>query len=156
MQIGGCAKSMRKYYLYLIKEDIAADYHGKERMFYKLFSEHTKTDDSLLKVETEKQIDFITLPISVWKIQKLLFNDLQKNKSFKQRDNHTYYIENGNLSSAQLSLTSKYIIIEAEGYYDAESIFFEILRKNEPSFLAIDIENARFGWLKPIKERNLI
>jgi len=147
---------MRKYYLYLIKGNIASDYMGKERMFYKLFSEHTKTDDALLKSETAKQIDYITFPISVWKLQKLLFSDLQNNKSFKQRDSHTYYIENGNLSSAQLILTKQYIIIEAEGYYDAESIFFEILRKNEPSFLAIDVENARFGWLKPIKERNLI
>jgi hypothetical protein len=156
MQIGGCSSIMRKYYLYLIKENIASDYMGKERMFYKLFSEHTKTDDSLLKLETAKQIDYITLPISVWKLQKLLYSNLQNNKSFKQLDSHTYYIENGNLSSARLKLTKQYIIIEAEGYYDAESIFFEILRKNEPSFLAIDVENARFGWLKPIKERNLI
>ncbi|MGP7817815.1 sporulation inhibitor of replication protein SirA [Niallia sp. 01092] len=146
---------MRKYELYLIEESIAVHYNGKERMFYNLFFEHTNAKDKKLKKILQKQIDFITLPIPVLKLQQLLFSELQTKRFFQQK-NDALYIENGNLSNAALSINSRCLIIEAEGYYDAESVFFEIIRKNEPSFLAIDMENARYGWLKPIKERNFV
>lgn len=100
-------------------------------------------------------MDFITLPISRWMIENQLYSALQRNKSFQYKDG-TFYIENGNLSSATLTIKDNSLFIEAKGYYDAESIFFEIIRKYEPSFLAIDVENGRFGWLKPIKERNFV
>ncbi|MEK4871627.1 MULTISPECIES: sporulation inhibitor of replication protein SirA [Bacillaceae] len=148
--------SMRRYQLYLIKEKIAIHYNGRERLFYNLFSDHTKTDDGQpLKEILQKQVDFITLPISKWMIENQLYAALQRNKSFQYKDG-VFYIENGNLSSASLMMKDDYLYIEADGYYDAESIFFEIIRKHEPSFLAIDIENDRFGWLKPIKERNFV
>ena len=147
--------SMRRYQLYLIKEKIAIHYNGRERLFYNLFSDHTKTDDGPLKEILQKQVDFITLPISKWMIENQLYTALQRNKSFQYKDG-VFYIENGNLSSASLMMKDDYLYIEADGYYDAESIFFEIIRKHEPSFLAIDIENDRFGWLKPIKERNFV
>ncbi|MBQ6447479.1 sporulation inhibitor of replication protein SirA [Cytobacillus oceanisediminis] len=147
---------MRRYQLYLIKEKIAIHYNGRERLFYNLFSDHTKTDDGQpLKEILQKQVDFITLPISKWMIENQLYAALQRNKSFQYKDG-VFYIENGNLSSASLMMKDDYLYIEADGYYDAESIFFEIIRKHEPSFLAIDIENDRFGWLKPIKERNFV
>lgn len=147
---------MRRYQLYLIKEKIAIHYNGRERLFYNLFSDHTKTDDGQpLKEILQKQVDFITLPISKWMIENQLYAALQRNKSFQYKDG-VFYIENGNLSSASLMIKDDYLYIEADGYYDAESIFFEIIRKHEPSFLAIDIENDRFGWLKPIKERNFV
>lgn len=124
-------------------------------MFYNLFSDHTKTNDGPLKEILQKQVDFITLPISRWMIENQLYSALQRNKSFQYKDG-TFYIENGNLSSATLTIKDNSLFIEAKGYYDAESIFFEIIRKYEPSFLAIDVENGRFGWLKPIKERNFV
>jgi beta-galactosidase beta subunit len=146
---------MRKYELYLLKENIALHYNGRERMFYNLFSEHTNTEDKQLKELLQKQIDYITLPIPVWKLQKQIDNELQKKKSF-QKSKDLFFIENGNLSSAKLKTTNECLIIVAEGYYDAESIFFEIIRKNEPSFFAMDLENGRYGWLKPLKERNFV
>ncbi|WP_400247742.1 sporulation inhibitor of replication protein SirA [Niallia sp. JL1B1071] len=146
---------MRRYQLYLIKEKVAIHYNGRERLFYNLFSDHTKTDDEQLKRILQKQVDFITLPISKWMIENQMYSALQQNKSFQYIDG-VFYIENGNLSNASLTVKEDYLSIEADGYYDAESIFFEIIRKHEPSFLAIDVENGRFGWLKPIKERNFV
>ncbi|MCM3364869.1 sporulation inhibitor of replication protein SirA [Niallia sp. MER TA 168] len=146
---------MRRYQLYLIKEKVAIHYNGRERLFYNLFSDHTKTDDEQLKRILQKQVDFITLPISKWMMENQLYADLQQNKSFQLKDG-VFYIDNGNLSKASLTVEENYLSIEADGYYDAESIFFEIIRKHEPSFLAIDVENGRFGWLKPIKERNFV
>ncbi|HWJ76543.1 MAG TPA: sporulation inhibitor of replication protein SirA [Niallia sp.] len=146
---------MRKYYLYLIKEEVAIHYSGRERMFYHLFSEYKKTKDHSQKQILKKQIEYITLPISKWSIENQLFNELNKQKNFHlQKD--SFLIENGNLSQALLKIENEHLYIEANGYYDAESIFFEVIRKHEPSFIAIDVENERFGWLKPIKERNLI
>ncbi|MFT8322791.1 MAG: sporulation inhibitor of replication protein SirA [Bacillus sp. (in: firmicutes)] len=146
---------MRKYKLYLIEDTIALHYNGKERMFYNLFFEHTNAKDKEIKEILQKQIDYITLPIPVWKLQQLLYSELQTKKYF-QHKNNKFYIENGNLSKAELSMNKNSLSIKAEGYYDAESIFFEIIRKNEPSFLAVDMENVRYGWLKPIKERNFV
>jgi len=146
---------MRRYQLYLIKEKVAIHYNGRERLFYNLFSDHTKTDDEQLKRILQKQVDFITLPISKWMIENQLYAALQQNKSFQLKDG-VFYIDNENLSKASLTVEENYLSIEADGYYDAESIFFEIIRKHEPSFLAIDVENGRFGWLKPIKERNFV
>lgn len=146
---------MRRYQLYLIKEKIAIHYNGRERLFYNLFSDHTKTDDEQLKRILQKQVDFITLPISKWMIENHLYSALQRNKTFQYKDG-IFFIENENLSNASLTVKEDYLYIEADGYYDAESIFFEIIRKHEPSFLAIDVENGRFGWLKPIKERNFV
>lgn len=146
---------LRRYHLYLIKEELAVHYSGRERMFFQLFSEHKKTTDIMEKTIFQKQIEYITLPISKWSMETQLYNALNKYKTFLY-ENDIFRIENGNLSRALLKIEHNHLIIEAEGYYDAESIFFEAIRKHEPSFLAIDVENERFGWLKPIKERNFI
>ena len=48
------------------------------------------------------------------------------------------------------------LIVKAEGNYEAETAFFECIRKCGASFLAIDFEHEQFGWLKPIKERKFV
>lgn len=146
---------MRNYRLYLIKDEIANHYSGRERLFFNLFSEYMRTNDQQLKRILQKQIQFITLPVPKWKLERKLMNELQTNNEFSY--NHEWFtIQNDNLSRAVLKMEENYIQVEAKGYYDAESIFFEVIRKNIPSFLAIDIENGLYGWLKPIKERNFV
>jgi len=146
---------MRKYQLYLIEESVALHYNGKEKLIYNLFLEHTTTKDAALKAILQKQIDYITRPIPVWKIQQVLLIESQKKNWFEQKDDG-YYIKNDHASNAALSILNDCLQIEAEGYYDAELIFFELLHKYEPNFLAIDRENGRYGWLKPIKQRNFV
>jgi hypothetical protein len=77
-------------------------------------------------------------------------------KGFKF-EHGTYTIElSGKLSTAKLQVQENRVLVEAVGNYEAETVFFEVLRKCESSFLAVDLEHQRFGWLKPIKERKFV
>ncbi len=146
---------VRKYQLYLIKDEFAAHYFGRERMFYELFKEHENADGEL-KFITSKQISYITKTLEVLKLHQLLQKQLGKNKGFRA-EHGTYSIElSGKLSVASLKVYQDLITIEASGSYEAETVFFEVLRKCESSFLALDIDHQRFGWLRPIKERKYV
>ena len=145
---------MRMYQLYLIEEEFASRYFGKERMLYQLFKEYDEAIGEL-KYILKKQIDFITKPINTMMVQHYLYQYLQKNKSFHVTKDK-YYLDMGKISRAQLEIDEHYLIVKASGQYDAETAFFEILRKMESSFLAIDLKNQHCGWLKPIKERKFI
>lgn len=146
---------VRTYQLYLIEDEFAAHYFGRERMFFQLFQEHEKANGEL-KFITKKQINYITKTVEVLKIHQLIQKQLGKIKGFIA-EHGTYSIElSGKLSTAKLEVFQEYITVVASGSYEAETAFFEVLRKCETSFLAIDFEHQRFGWLKPIKERKFV
>jgi hypothetical protein len=146
---------VRKYQLYLIEDEFATHYFGRERLFFQLFQEHRKANGEL-KFITQKQISYITKKVEVLKIHQLIQKQLGKIKGFKA-EHGAYSIElSGKLSTAKLEVFQDLITIEAQGSYEAETAFFEVLRKCETSFLALDLEHQRYGWLKPIKERKFI
>ncbi|MEH6957760.1 sporulation inhibitor of replication protein SirA [Neobacillus drentensis] len=146
---------MRKYQLNLIEDEFATHYFGRERLFFQLFKEHQKANGEL-KFITQKQISYITKKVEVLKIHQLIQKQLGKIKGFKA-ENGAYSIElSGKLSTAKLEVFQDLITIDAQGSYEAETAFFEVLRKCESSFLALDLEHQRYGWLKPIKERKFI
>lgn len=146
---------VRKYRLYLIEDEFAAHYFGRERMFYQLFQEHEKAFGEL-KFITQKQINYITKRLEVLKIHQLFQKQFGKIKGFRA-ERGTYSIEiNGKLSTAKLEVFQEFITLEAAGSFEAETAFFELLRKFEPCFLALDLEHQRVGWLKPIKERKFV
>ncbi|MEH7480492.1 sporulation inhibitor of replication protein SirA [Neobacillus drentensis] len=146
---------MRKYQLYLIEDEFATHYFGRERLFFQLFQEHRKANGEF-KFITQKQISYITKKVEVLKIHQLIQKQLGKIKGFKA-EHGAYSIElSGKLSTAKLEVFQDLITIEAQGSYEAETAFFEVLRKCESSFLALDLEHQRYGWLKPIKERKFI
>ncbi|MDR7236429.1 sporulation inhibitor of replication protein SirA [Neobacillus drentensis] len=146
---------MRKYQLYLIEDEFATHYFGRERLFFQLFHEHQKANGEL-KFITQKQISYITKKVEVLKIHQLIQKQLGKIKGFKA-EHGAYSIElSGKLSTAKLEVFQDLITIDAQGSYEAETAFFEVLRKCESSFLALDLEHQRYGWLKPIKERKFI
>lgn len=146
---------MRKYQLYLIEDEFASHYFGRERMFFKLFhdNQHSSGD---LKIIMEKQIDYITKTIPALRIHQLVHQQLGKMKSFKVEEGICSIEMSGKLSTAKMKIRDGCVRVEAQGNYEAETIFFEVLRKCEPSFLALDLEHERFGWLKPIKERKFV
>ncbi|MEY2196567.1 sporulation inhibitor of replication protein SirA [Neobacillus sp. BF23-41] len=146
---------MRKYQLYLIEDEFATHYFGRERLFFQLFQEHRKANGEF-KFITQKQISYITKKVEVLKIHQLIQKQLGRIKGFKA-EHGAYSIElSGKLSTAKLEVFQDLITIEAQGSYEAETAFFEVLRKCESSFLALDLEHQRYGWLKPIKERKFI
>lgn len=145
---------MRDYQIYLIEDEFATHYFGRERMFYELFEEYENTAGKLNKI-IAKQIQYITKPIPGLRLHQNIHLEMQQKMNFKM-DKSGNYIIDGKKSSAALTIHDRYLSIEARGNYDAETMFFEVLRKYEGSFLAIDMEHGRYGWLKPIKERKFV
>ncbi|MCM3568128.1 sporulation inhibitor of replication protein SirA [Neobacillus mesonae] len=146
---------MRNYQLYLIEDEFAAHYFGRERLFFQLFQEHQNADGELRFI-TKRQINYITKKIEVLKIHQLIQRQLGRLRGFRA-ERGAYTIElSGKISIAKLEVFQDLITIEAHGSYEAETAFFEVLRKCESSFLAIDLEHERGGWLKPIKERKFV
>ncbi|MBP3039846.1 sporulation inhibitor of replication protein SirA, partial [Bacillaceae bacterium Marseille-Q3522] len=89
------------------------------------------------------------------KLHQYIGHFLNKRKGFFF-DKNTYSFENGKNLFAQLSIEERRLILKTKGNFESETVFFEILRKSEPSFLAVAINEERYGWLKPIKERNFV
>lgn len=117
---------VRKYQLYLIEDEFAAHYFGRERIFYQLFHEHHAADGEL-KFITQKQITYITKKVEVLKIHSLLQKQLGKMKGFKA-DHGAYTINlSGKLSMARLEVFQDLITVEAEGSYEAETAFLRYL-----------------------------
>jgi hypothetical protein len=146
---------VRKYQLYLIEDEFAAHYFGRERLFFQLFQEHQNAIGEL-KFITKKQISYITKRVEVLKIHQLIQKQFGKIKGFRA-EHGAYSIElSGKLSTAKLEVFQELITVDAQGSYEAETAFFEVLRKCESSFLALDLDHQNYGWLKPIKERKFI
>ena len=146
---------MRSYQLYLIEDEFASHYFGRERMFYQLFWEYSQANGELSSI-ISKQVDFVTKPIPVLRIHQLLHQQLSKVKGFRL-DNGIYIFENKSTPSfSTLKVNEGYLELNSQGHVDAETVFFEILRKCETSFLAIDLDSNKYGWLKPIKERKYV
>ncbi|MBP2240235.1 hypothetical protein J2Z40_000788 [Cytobacillus eiseniae] len=145
---------MRAYQLYLIEEEFASHYFGRERMFFQLFQEFEKSSGTLNAI-ISRQIQYITKPIPGLKLHQYINQQLHRKNDFLA-EKGAYYIKMGKRSTARLEVNDQSLILEANGNYDAETVFFEVLRKSEASFLAIDLAHQRYGWLKPIKERKFV
>ncbi|WP_017753851.1 sporulation inhibitor of replication protein SirA [Calidifontibacillus oryziterrae] len=147
---------MRNYQIYLLREDVAYDYFGKERLIYNLFVEklHAKSREQLNLIE--KQINYITKPLSVIEINRFIEKNF-KEISYEHNLQFLYKVETNKVySTARLGLKNRYILLEADGTFDAETTFFEVLRKYNSCFLAMDFENNHFGWLNPIKQKRYV
>lgn len=144
---------MRTYQIYLIEDEFAQHFFGRERLFFNLFLEYIQTTGSLKSI-LQKQIEFVTKEIPKQQLERTITKQIQNKKNFRF-ENGEYYIENNN-SRAILLIHDDFLVVKAEGNYVAETVFFECIRKCGASFLAIDFDHDRFGWLKPIKERKFV
>lgn len=145
---------MRRHYsVYWLQKEVAYDYFGREEKLYQLFLDYHGTSPSLKDV-LKMQVDYITRPIPTLQVQRLISKMLGNHTSFISSKNK--FIIELQESYASLSIKSEYICIESEGNYDAETLFFEVLRKFDECFLAMDFTFKRFGWLNPIKQRKLV
>lgn len=146
---------MRRYKIFLIEEEFASHYFGRETIIYRLFLEFEKTK----KVEKEiikKQIEYVTKPLPSLRIHQLLETTLTNDHRYKRIQNsHIIKIEERNVK-ATLTVLDRYLLLESNGSFEAEAVFFEILRKYDSRFLAMEFESDRYGWLNPKKERKFI
>ncbi|MGF3102698.1 sporulation inhibitor of replication protein SirA [Rossellomorea sp. DUT-2] len=144
---------MRNYQIYWIEEMFVQHYYGRERIFYQLFSEWEASSGELHDI-ISKQVNYITRPIPYLPTQRILQHEIGKIEGAAWVDSVASIekIDTG----ATLVLNEKWMTLNAWGHDESEYIFFEILRRNMGQLLAIDIQNERFGWLKPIKQRKFI
>lgn len=146
---------MRTYQIYLIEDEFAHHFFGRERLFFNLFLEYIQTTGTLRGI-LQKQIEYVTKTIPKQQVEKVIKQQMKKKNNFLFQ-NGEYYIENSNgINRATLLINDHVLVVKAEGNYVAETVFFECIRKCGTSFLAIDFDHERFGWLKPIKERNFV
>ncbi|RID86920.1 sporulation inhibitor of replication protein SirA [Peribacillus asahii] len=144
---------MRTYRVYLIEEEVAQLYFGRERSLFNLFLEYIQTTGSLRDI-LHKQIEYVTKIIPNEQVKKVI--EQQKKQNFCYQNGGYYLEKNSGRSCASLWIHRDFLEIQSSGDYVAETAFFECIRKCGPSFLAIDFDHERFGWLKPIKERKFV
>ncbi|MDA7027902.1 sporulation inhibitor of replication protein SirA [Bacillus sp. CLL-7-23] len=144
----------RHYYTYLIEEEFASHYFGREVVMFKLFYDYHWTNLDYKKSQlAAKQIEYITEPIPISHIHKRLKMNLSR-EEYRQVDCiYKLMVPKGSVS---FIIKDRYIEILAKGPFEAETVFFEILRKVSPCFLAMDFGMERYGWLNPVKERNFV
>jgi hypothetical protein len=146
---------VRHYYIYLIEEEFASHYFGRESKIYHLFQDFHWTTVRSNHVDTlEKQINYITKPIPKLFIDQLLSSHLANRMDYQKVHNIHKVELKKNIGNATMIIKDRYIELSSNGSYEAETIFFEVLRKFDPCFLAMDLQDERYGWLNPIKERN--
>ncbi|MGO4887653.1 sporulation inhibitor of replication protein SirA [Anaerobacillus sp. MEB173] len=144
---------MRKYQIFLMEKEIAHHYFGKESKLFHLFLESQTVSGEQLAL-VKKQIDYIIRPIPTILVHQVVDETLRYSTHYSFYL-HSHYIDKKQ-SKAKLTVFDTNVVLTAEGTYEAETMFFESLRKIDPRFLAMDFENFKFGWLNPIKQAELI
>ncbi|MFC0271442.1 sporulation inhibitor of replication protein SirA [Metabacillus herbersteinensis] len=148
---------VRHYCIYLIEEEFASHYFGRESKMYHLFQDYQWTRSQTKHFNLiQKQVSYITKPIPTLFIHQLIATHLAKRTDYQQT-HEIHKIElKANRGSATLIVKDRHLELTSNGSYEAETIFFEVLRKFDPCFLAMDFLAERYGWLNPIKERNFV
>ncbi|WP_033828997.1 sporulation inhibitor of replication protein SirA [Bacillus andreraoultii] len=140
---------MRRYDLYIIEDLFANYYYGREYFFYNLFKEYENANRKMKPILL-KQVEYISSSIPVIRIHRQLMEQLKQRDDFYMK-NGMFLIENSR-GSASFAIQTNKCILQSRGSFDIDMVFMEALRKTDFNFLAIDIANERFGWVKPIKE----
>ncbi|MED0872928.1 sporulation inhibitor of replication protein SirA [Bacillus mobilis] len=141
---------MKTYELYLIQEDIAKAYFGREYLFFDLFARFSESGSLSEKKVLYKQMMYITMPLQVMKIHHKLEQALRVLGKY-DRTHHTHTLYTG-AEYGEIMVKPHYIRMNTSGNVSMETTFFEVLRKCELTFLAMDYENAKYGWLNPLKQ----
>ncbi|MBM7659261.1 hypothetical protein JOC85_000028 [Bacillus mesophilus] len=146
---------MREYMIYLIEEEFARHYFGREGMFYNLFAEYNVARGELKSI-LSKQINYITKPIPAIHFNQYIETEL-KNKTSYRFTHEGHYIEGQNGESiATLSVSERNLTLLAKGKYEAEMVCFELLKQWDSRFLAVNVQQASFGWISPVKQRKFV
>lgn len=145
---------MRTYFIYLIKAEFADYFYGRESRFFQLFAGSHSANGDLQEI-IHKQIDYITEPLPYLDLHKLFSQSVQNQQIYIK--GKVYCMGNEkNKDKAELAIEEDCLQLSAWGGFESETIFFEVLRKYSGHFFAVDIENERYGWVKPVKERKYI
>lgn len=145
---------MRVYFIYLIEDEFAEYFYGREYKIVELFKAKRKMKGENLRI-TKKQIDHITRSLPYFDLHKHLAYSVDNKEIFIKGK---VYCSNGNgiNEGAELFIGERWLQLKAWGSFESETVFFEILRRFDGHFLAIDLEHNQYGWVKPMKERKYV
>ncbi|MGG0275847.1 sporulation inhibitor of replication protein SirA [Bacillus rhizoplanae] len=141
---------MRTYELYLIQEDVTKSYFGREFLLFDLFARFAQSRSLSEKKVLYKQMKYITLPLQVMKLHHKMEQALRTYGKY-ERNEHTHIISNENVYG-EVSIKPQYIRMHTSENVEMETAIFEVLRKCELTFLAMDYESKQYGWLNPLKQ----
>ncbi|WP_416825812.1 sporulation inhibitor of replication protein SirA [Ectobacillus polymachus] len=142
---------MTTFYLYLIQDEIAKAYVGREHILYDLFSRFVQATSLANRKILYKQIQYITVPMQTNQLHNRVEQRLSFHPHYKRENKQHLLVHDGTLYGSLL-IKRSYARIEASNSDEVETMFFEILRKNERSFFAMNFTEKRYGWLNPIKQ----
>ncbi|MBS4207475.1 sporulation inhibitor of replication protein SirA [Bacillus sp. FJAT-50079] len=145
---------MRTYFIYLIKDEFANYFYGRENKFYELFVAD-RYEHGEMKNIVKKQIQYITKPLPHLDLHRHFADSVQSKNFYIKGKSYYVGIPKGK-KDAELLIGERSLKVNANGGFESESVFFEALRKFDGRFLAVDLENNRYGWIKPIKERKFV
>ncbi|MGM9988335.1 MAG: sporulation inhibitor of replication protein SirA [Bacillaceae bacterium] len=145
---------MRKYDIYLIDEEIVEDYIGHEHNLFKTFFEY-KTASSLEKYMIEKHLRVLTNKIPTLFMDKQIEQRLSFLPNYIYEKGKHYLNYNHGYSKIEVKVEAKVITVKSDGSFWAETVMFDMIGQVVDklnllcgSFLAVDVENRRYGWLR--------
>ncbi|MCM3713304.1 sporulation inhibitor of replication protein SirA [Halalkalibacter oceani] len=145
---------MRHYELFIFEESVARQYYGQEAKLFHLFKEHEQARGEKREL-LSKQIEYITKPIPALLLQQKLNEAFSYERGYIQHKNR-YFLDlfsRGAKAELMIERRALYLTSDGEESTEAETMFFEVLRKCEPTFFALSLNEQRFGWLRPIKQQ---
>lgn len=116
---------MRTYQIFLIEDEFAHHYYGREKLFFNLFLEYIHARGRLKSI-LQKQIEFVTKTVPTIQLKLAIEHRLQRKMNFWTQ-NGKYYLEKTNGSSkAVLIIENESITLKADGDYEAETAFLNV------------------------------
>jgi len=149
---------MRRYDLYIIDDEVARDFFGKESKLNRLFQAAFYEKQSEERLQLERQVNYITKTIPMFRIKTLLERALKEVSDYKL-DSKDWELTLRSEDSRRvmcLQLDQKKCVLWSSGDLLTETLIFDKLREIDPYFLAVDRSNERCGWLRPIKTLRMI
>lgn len=145
---------MREYKIYLIREPLSIEFYGREHKIFQLVNEYYYSSIELRTI-IEKQLEYITEPIPMFELHTFIRKSYPY-EIYYHEETGEYLLELADGAKAMLKIYPGEILLYANGTLDSETFFFELLRKFRSTFIAIDVKDERFGWLKPIAYQKYI
>ncbi|KOO46420.1 sporulation inhibitor of replication protein SirA [Priestia koreensis] len=146
---------MRKYDIYLIEKEVANHYYQRAGLIFQLFKDFQQPSH-IQYDELKKQVEYITKPLPIEELEDAIESAFLHTTAFFKGEKQYKLSILKTQSRARIKMYDRLISLEGIGGVDAETAFFEVLRKLNPYFLAMDFTKEQYGWLTPIKTKKFI
>ncbi|GAF23515.1 MULTISPECIES: sporulation inhibitor of replication protein SirA [Shouchella] len=142
---------MRYYELFNVTEDVASSYLGKEMKLFQLFEEREQARKHTQPIY-DRQINYITTSMPEEEIKQIFLS------RYKEEDANRFVAasDENPKNHCALMLDAKKICLQAEGDLQAETDVFDLLREVNGFFFAVNVNDRRFGWLKPYEKQSVL